>query len=289
VDTVLGYRGAAAAGTGMVLTSDGEILTNNHVIDGATSISVTIVSTGATYPATVVGTDRSDDVAVLRLANASGLKVADISASAARVGETVTAVGNAGGSGGTPSAAGGIVTALDQSITATDETGSNAENLTGLIETDAAVQAGDSGGPLYDTASGQIIGMDTAASSGAVVNGYAIPISTALSIARQITDGVTNGSVHQGYPAFLGVSVTPTASGRGAAIAGVLSGGPAEQAGLTAGDVITAVGGTPVRASTDLGAALARHAPGDKVSVTWIDVTGASHTSQVTLIAGPAA
>src|SRR3954451_18058818 len=260
IDTVLGYQNGEAAGTGMVLTTDGEILTNNHVVAGATSLTVTVVSTGASYTATVVGTDPTDDVAVLRLGDASDLQVADLSDDAAQVGDAVTAVGNAGGTGGTPSAVSGTITALGQSITATDESGGNAEQLTGLIETDADVQAGDSGGPLYDTGSGEIVGMDTAASSGGNVVGYAIPISTALSLAEQIVDGVDNATVQQGYPAFLGVSVDPTGS-TGAAIAGVLPGGPAEQAGLAAGDVITAVGGTTIGSGDDLNGGLAGRAP----------------------------
>src|SRR4051794_5068669 len=174
IDTVLQYQGAQAAGTGMVLTSDGEILTNNHVVEGATSITVTISSTGATYSATVVGTDPTDDVAVLQLSDASGLRTAKLSTAAATVGEAVTGVGNAGGPGPLPAAT-GSVTALGRSITATDETGSDPEQLSGLIETDAAIQAGDSGGPLYGD-DGTIIGMDTAASSGGASLGYAIPI-----------------------------------------------------------------------------------------------------------------
>jgi S1-C subfamily serine protease len=288
IDTVLGYQNGEAAGTGMVLTSDGEILTNNHVVDGATKITVIVVSTGKSYTATVVGTDPGDDVAVLQLSGASSLQVADISTASASIGEAVTAVGNAGGTGGTPSAVSGSVTALDQSITATDETGSNAEQLTGLIETDADVQAGDSGGPLYDTDSGTIIGMDTAASTGGNVTGYAIPISSALSIADQITGGVDSATIHQGYPAFLGVSVNPRGGSNGAAIAGVLSGGPAEQAGLAAGDVVTAVGGTAVGSADDLTGALAGYAPGDTVSVSWTDTTGTTHTAHITLASGPA-
>jgi S1-C subfamily serine protease len=288
INTVLGYQNGEAAGTGMVLTANGEILTNNHVVQGATKITVIVVSTGASYTATVVGTDPGDDVAVLQLSGASRLQVADFSTASAAVGEAVTAVGNAGGTGGTPSAVTGSVTALDQSITATDETGSNPEQLTGLIETDADVQAGDSGGPLYDTASGTIIGMDTAASTGGNVLGYAIPISSALSVADQITGGVDSATIHQGYPAFLGVSVNPRGATTGAAIAGVLSGGPAEQTGLAAGDVITALGGTTIGSADDLTGALDGHNPGDTVSLTWTDSAGTSHTAQITLASGPA-
>jgi S1-C subfamily serine protease len=286
INTVLGYQEAAAAGTGLVLTSTGEILTNNHVIDGATSIKVTVVTSGATYTATVVGTDPTADVAVLQLSNASGLQTAHLSTAQATVGEAVTAVGNAGGTGGTPSSATGTVTALGQSITAADQGGGNAEQLSGLIETNADIQAGDSGGPLFDSAD-EVIGIDTAASSGQRVQGYAIPISTAVSIARQIEAGVSSATIHQGYPAFLGVSVEPDGDG-GALIAGVLSGGPAASAGITAGDVVTAVGGTGITSPSELSTALATYRPGQTVTVTWTAQDGSSQSAAVTLARGPA-
>jgi S1-C subfamily serine protease len=296
IDTVLGYQSARAAGTGMILSSNGEILTNNHVVRGATSITVTVVSTGQTYKANVVGTDPTDDVAVLQLSGASGLHTAHLSSSAASVGDAVTAVGNAGGTGGTPSAATGQVTALDQTITATDDDGSNAEQLHGLIETNANVQAGDSGGPLYN-ASNQIVGMDTAAGSSGTVQtaseqAYAIPIGTAVKIADQIENGQSSSTIHLGNPAFLGVQLSndqfSAGSTGGAAVAGVVDGTPAAQAGLTAGDVITAVGDTQVASSADLSTALAPHKAGDSVKITWTDQSGQSHTATVTLIAGPA-
>src|SRR4051794_29571401 len=279
INTVLKYQSAQAAGTGMVLTSDGEILTNNHVVDGATSISVTISSTGATYTATVVGTDPTDDVAVLQLSHASGLRTAKLSTHDATVGESVTGVGNAGGTG-TLTAATGSLTALGQSITATDETGSDPEQLSGLIETDAAIQAGDSGGPLYGD-DGTIIGMDTAASSGGASLGYAIPIATAEHIAAQIESGVDDTTVHQGTPAFLGVSLQNGADG--ATVAGVLSGGAAESAGLAAGDVITSLDGTAITSTDDLSSVMASYAPGDRVTVTWTTAAGATESAGVTL------
>jgi S1-C subfamily serine protease len=284
ITTVLGHQDAEAAGTGMVLTSDGEVLTNNHVVQGATSITVTVLSTGESYDATVVGTDPTDDVAVLRLSDASGLDTVQTDRDTLAVGDAITAVGNAGGAAGT-SAAVGTVTALDRSITATDESGQDAEQLTGLIEVAADVRAGDSGGPLYD-AEGEVTGMDTAASSTGG-QAYAIPIATALSIAGQIVDGVDDATVHQGYPAFLGVSVLGSGTG-GATVAGVVPGGPAEQAGLAAGDTITAIGGTTVTAADDVSTALADADPGDQVSVTWTDGAGAVHTAPVTLATGPA-
>jgi S1-C subfamily serine protease len=288
INTVLGYQGAQAAGTGMVLTSTGEILTNNHVVSGATKISVTIVSTGAQYSATVVGTDPTQDVAVIQLSGASGLPTAAIGDSnSTAVGDQVTAVGNAGGVGGTPSAATGSVTGLDKSITASDENGADSQHLTGLIETDAGIQAGDSGGPLYN-ASGKIIGMDTAASSnGSATDAYAIPIDTALSIANQIEGGNATSTVHIGLPAFLGVSLSED-TGSGAVVSGVASGTPAATIGLAAGDVITAIDGTSVTSDAGLKAALGKHHPGDSVSVTWTDQSGSSHTAKATLVAGPA-
>jgi S1-C subfamily serine protease len=165
VTSTLGFQHATAKGTGIVLTSNGEILTNNHVISGATSVSVTDIGNGKTYKATVVGYDQSHDVAVLQLSGASGLTTASTGdSSTVNTGDNVVALGNAGGKGGTPSVATGQVTALNQSITASDEGAGTSENLTGMIQTDANIQAGDSGGPLVNE-HGQVIGMDTAASS----------------------------------------------------------------------------------------------------------------------------
>jgi S1-C subfamily serine protease len=284
ITSTLGYRSAESAGTGMVLTSTGEVLTNNHVIAGATSITVTVVSSGTIYPATVVGTDPTADVAVLQLAGATGLATATLSTTPATVGETVTAVGNAGGTG-TLTAAGGTVTALDRSITATDSSGSDAEQLSGLLETDAGVQPGDSGGPLYDAA-GAVVGMDTAASSGGVAEAYAIPIAAAAKIAAEIEQGVSSGTIQQGYPAFIGVSVGDGSGG--VSVLGVLAGGPAASAGMTAGDLVTAVGGRSVASAADLGAALAGYSPGQRVSVSWTDAAGVGHSATVTLATGPA-
>jgi S1-C subfamily serine protease len=289
INTVLGYQHARAAGTGMVLTSSGEVLTNNHVVNGATSISVTVVSTGKTYTATLVGTDPSDDVAVIQLQNASGLQTAKLGDSGTvDVGETVTGVGNAGGVGGTSSAATGTVTALNQTITASDGTGQDAETLEGLIETNAQIVAGDSGGPLYDTA-GKVVGMDTAASANqrATTVAYAIPINAALEIASQIESGTETSTIHIGNPGFLGVSVTDV-SGSGAGISSVVAGGPAAKAGLAAGDVITAVDGTSIADAAALHTALVGKDPGQTVAVTWTDSSGQTHHSRITLATGPA-
>jgi S1-C subfamily serine protease len=301
INTTLGYQGSQAAGTGIVLSSSGEILTNNHVVAGATSISVTDVGNGRTYTASVVGTDKTDDVAVIQLQGASGLETAALGdSSKVAVGDAVTGVGNAGGVGGTPSSASGSVTALNQSITASDEGDGSSEQLTGLIQTDAAIQAGDSGGPLVSS-SGQVVGMDTAASASGGFQlqsggsqGFAIPINTALTVAKQIEAGKSSATVHIGPAAFLGVQVQDSSqfagssSGSGALVAGVESGSPAEQAGLAAGDQIVSLGGSTVDSPTTLSNLMQRYHPGDSVQLGWIDGSGQQQSATVTLAAGPA-
>ncbi|HEY4990943.1 MAG TPA: trypsin-like peptidase domain-containing protein, partial [Nakamurella sp.] len=305
IDTVLDYGSGEAAGTGLVLTSSGEILTNNHVVEGSTTITVTIVTTGQSYPATVVGTDATDDIAVIQLTGAAGLGTANLAGAPVQVGDAVTGVGNAGGTGGTPSASPGAVTAANQTITTQAEDSAAAETLNGLIETNADIQAGDSGGPLFDSAD-QVVGIDTAAEQGGYTTaGYAIPISTAVSIAGQIDSGQASATVTIGYPAFLGVQVSGSASGHsslqngyryqqptttaGALISGVVSGAPADSAGLTAGDTITGIDDTTIGSASALTSALAGHTPGQSVTISWIDAAGAAHSGSVTLASGPAA
>ena len=290
ITTNLAYEGGAAAGTGMVLTPSGEVLTNNHVIRGATAIRVKDPSTGKVYSATVVGYDLSADVAVLQLKNASGLATVSVGdSSKVAVGDAVTALGNAGGAGGAPIAASGTVTGLGRSITATD--GGTSERLTGLIETNAGVQPGDSGGPLVD-ASGDVIGMDTAASEGFAFqsgsDAYAIPIDKAVAIAKEIEAG-HSATAHIGKTAFLGIEVAPgTYFTRGAVVAGVIQSSPASRVGLAYGDVIVAVNNHTVASPTTLTALLQKQSPGKKVQIRWIDQFGTSHTAQVTLASGPA-
>jgi S1-C subfamily serine protease len=240
-------------------------------------------------------------------------------------------IGNAGGTGGTPSAAGGTVTALNQSITAQDEGEGTSEQLSGLMETNANIQAGDSGGSLVNT-SGQVIGVDTAASAGtsfeyngqsAANQGFAIPINTALSIARQIEAGNGSTTVHIGATAFLGVEISPSGSGSngsglggngfspfggfggfgnsgstgntgnsgssasGASVAGAVTNGPAQEAGIAQGDVITSLGGKTVSSADDLTRDMSIYHPGDKVQVGWTDANGQTHTATVQLSSGP--
>jgi S1-C subfamily serine protease len=295
----LGNQGAAAAGTGIVLTSDGTILTNNHVIDGATAIRVTDVGNGRTYTASVTGYDASRDIAVLKLKNASGLATATIGdSSGVQLGDKVVAVGNAGGRGGLPSVATGKVTGLASSITATNEGDGTSERLTGVLQTNANIQPGDSGGPLLNR-SGEVVGINTAAgksgtttSAATTTQAFAVPINRAMSIAQQIESGTGSATLHIGPTAFLGVAISSqqqSPSGNGAAIAGTVPGGAASQAGLAAGDEIVSVGGQSIGSPSDIRTALVTHHPGDKVKVTWLDANGQQHSVTVTLGSGPPA
>ena len=299
IDTNLADHVGKAAGTGMVLTSSGEILTNNHVIRDAASIKVVVPGTGHSYTAKVVGYDVGTDVAVIQATGATNLEpIATGSSSTLKVGQPVTADGNAGGTGAlAPST--GTVTALGRAITVSDDQGGS-ESLTGMVETNASLEPGDSGGPLLDSAS-KVVGMDTAAGvpsdgfkPGASAHAYAIPINKALRIAKQVESGKASTAVHVGSTAFLGVEVTTTAAaspGRkaasGATIAQVTKGGPAAVAGLAAGDTIAAVDGHKVSTPTALGKLILTDQPDAEVSVVYTDRSGTSHTASVKLGSGP--
>ena len=304
VTSTLGYQQAESLGTGLVLTSTGEILTNNHVIEGATSIKVTDIGNGQTYTAKVVGYNQTKDIAVLQLQGASGLKTVKLGNSdTAAVGQKVVALGNAGGKGGTPSVATGQITGLNAAITASDQGSGTTEQLTGLINHNAPIQPGDSGGPLVNTA-GEVIGIDTAASNTmqfqsqqSQANAFAIPINEALAIGNQIEQGTGSSTVHIGATGFLGVQVESAdnaaqqgvQAGSGAAVEAVLQGTPAASAGLSEGDVITSVDGHSVSSPSSLQAALEQHHPGDKVTIGWTSAFGQSQSASVTLADGPAA
>jgi S1-C subfamily serine protease len=296
VRSTLAYQRGTAAGTGMVLTSSGEVLTNNHVIRGATSIKIVVPGTKRSYTARVVGYDVADDVAVLQATGASNLKTVSTAGSAKlSIRQAVTAVGNAGGTGKLSSSK-GTITGLSRSIVVSDGQGGT-ERLSGLIETNAALQPGDSGGPLLNSAR-TVIGMNTAASTTggfrfvASSDGYAIPIAKALSIAKRIESGKSSTRVHVGATAFLGIAVQPSGGpagfSNGALIAGVVAGGPAASAGLTAGDVITAIDGHAVTSSTSISSYLLTKKPGAKVKVAYRDRFGTRHSTSVTLASGPA-
>jgi S1-C subfamily serine protease len=294
IETNLDYQGASAAGTGVVIRSGGEVLTNNHVIRGATTIRV-IVPGGRSYSASVVGYDIGDDIAVLKLDGASGLATVSLgSSSKLRRGQAVTAVGNAGGTG-TLVTAPGTITGLARSITVQDDEG-NSARLSGLIQTNADLRPGDSGGPLLDR-SGRVVGIDAAASVGFAFRsstssqGYAIPINHALSLVKQMEAGRASQIVHIGPTAFLGISVRSGSFGiedtPGALVADVVPSGPAAQAGLAAGDVITSIDGTSVSSPADVVPLLQRAKPGDTVSVVYSDQLGNQTTASVQLASGP--
>lgn len=290
INTTVDYGSGQAAGTGMILTSDGEILTNHHVVEGATAITVQVVSTGKTYRAAVVGYDSAHDVAVLQLANASGLTtIKPDTANDVQVGDQVTGVGNANGDGGAASAAAGTVSALNRSITVQSESGGASERLSGLIQVSADIIAGDSGGALYDS-DGEVIGMNTAASSGSAnVTGYAVPIAQALTIAEQIGNGDESSTVHIGSTGFLGVQMAQSAPGEAgrALVAGTVDGSPAESAGITQGSAITAFDGSSITSAAQLAEAVAALDAGESVNVAWTDPSGTAHTATVRLVAGP--
>ncbi len=311
INSQLKYESGAAAGTGMVLSPNGLVLTNNHVVDGSTSLHATLVSSGKTFTAQVLGVDPVDDVALLKLAGASGLKTVSVGDSAkVTLGTAVVAIGNAGGQGGSPTVTSGTITALNRTINASDSgSGANSETLHGMLQTNAPISAGDSGGPLANAA-GQVIGMDTAANSqslgGPGTNqGFAIPINKALTIARQIAGGKAGPHILIGRSGFMGIGVDSISDAQqclansgigvnyqvpaksGALICSVYPGTPAAKAGLAAGDVITSVNGQPVSSANGLTAIMRKYKPGNTVSIGYATANQGSRTSSLTLIAGP--
>ncbi|MBV8386558.1 MAG: trypsin-like peptidase domain-containing protein [Acidimicrobiia bacterium] len=257
------------AGTGMVITSDGDVLTNAHVVAGATNIKVTLTTDNKTYDATLLGSDPTADVAVIKMQGVSNLKTVTLGRSSSlRVGDDVVAIGNALALPGGPTVTHGIVSALDRTIDAQDE------RLEHVIQTDAAINPGNSGGPLANAA-GEVIGMNTAVAGQAQNIGFAIAIDTVKPIADQLKQG--KGSVKAA--AFLGVSTVTVTSdiqqrlglsaSSGALVQDVTTGSGADNAGLQSGDVIVKFGGEAISSADDLSAAVRKHQPGDKVDVTY--------------------
>lgn len=203
--SVTGGNGGTSAGTGMVLSADGYALTNYHVVESTDKLRVTVADTGKSYAATVVGADATHDVALLRLQDATDLTPVTIDRDDVSVGQAVTAIGNGGGQDRLYQAS-GTVQQLDDDITVSADATSSGHQLNGLIRTNAGVVPGYSGGPLFDK-QGEVMGINTAASSGGAPEGFAIPIQQALTIADQIKAGKTNGTVRVGPRAVLGVQV----------------------------------------------------------------------------------
>ena len=276
-----------AAGTGSILTADGQVLTNNHVIEGSSEIEVTIESTGETFDAVVLGTDKTNDVALLQLTDASGLDTVDLSSVAVEVGDRVASIGNAQGTGDLVTARGTVIS-LDDSLSIGNGYGGEYENLDGLIEIDADVVSGDSGGPLVD-GEGDVVGMVTAAStSDDDIRGYAITIADAMVIVEQIRSGEETDTVNIGPTAFMGVTLAAEQGDVGVTIDGTFANPPADKAGLVDGDVITALDGTVVNSIDEIRAAVRAHEPGDEVTVTYLDAGGVERSVELTLTEGPA-
>jgi S1-C subfamily serine protease len=290
-----------AAGTGLIVDSTGDILTNNHVVAGSISLRVTFQGRSGSYAATVVGVDPTEDLALIHVDGVSGLPVVTLANSSnVKIGDSVLAIGNALGLGGAPRVTQGYVTDLDQTITAS-ENGSNSETLHGMIQSDAEISPGDSGGALVNTGA-QVIGVITAGEATSFRTdtstvAYAIPSSTAASIANQILEGRAGGGVIIGQVGHLGVGVdtldAETAAQLGLSITSgalvrtVENGSPAAGAGILPGAVITAINSTTIDGAKALGTTLQQFKPGDSVRVTWF-YQGASRTATVTLTTGPA-
>jgi S1-C subfamily serine protease len=295
--------GGQVAGTGMVITSNGEVLTNNHVIDDTVNIRAQIDGTGTVYQVKVIGYDLSDDVALVQLVGASNLQTVPIgNSSTLSTGDPITVLGNALGKGGTPAESSGTVAQLGTTITASDTTGNN-ETLTGMIQVSAAIEPGDSGGPEVNAA-GQVIGMTTAGQTSGNPNlqagsmiGFAIPINKAMQIVSEIRAG--NGpNIHIGLAALLGVAVSdnkpvpaPDGTGvdcstsqaaTGAWVSGVTA-NPAASAGVSACARITSIGGTAITNTSSLHTAMAAFSVGQTVTLTWVDASAATHSASVTL------
>jgi S1-C subfamily serine protease len=290
ITTKIDYQQAIGTGTGTVIDPGGVVLTNYHVVAGANAITGTVG--GGDYPADLVGYDRRHDIAVLQLRGAGGLPTAPIGDSGqVVVGEPTVGLGNAHGTGAPLTHETGPVVALNRTVNAEDALTGSSEEINGLIEVAADVRPGDSGGPLVNGA-GQVIGVVTAASvnfqMGPAGKGFAIPINDAMAIAGQIRSGAPSDNVHIGPPALLGVGIsTRPRAAPGIIVRDVMLGGPAEQAGVGMGDVITVLDGTALDSATTLTYVLDRHYPGDVVDLTWIDRSGQQRTGKATLVPGP--
>jgi S1-C subfamily serine protease len=293
VNVTLAFGQGTAEGTGMIVTPSGEVLTNNHVVEGAGHISVRVEGHAKPYAARVLGVDPTADVALIQLIGATHLPTIHIgNAARVAVGEPVAAIGNALGLGGKPTVTLGTITGLNRTITASNDLSDN-ETLHGMLETDAALAPGDSGGPLVDAA-GQVLGMDTAAYNGGSPVGFAIPIDRAMAIVHAIQAGRASSTILIGNRALLGVDVLTVAPDQvasgfpaGALVWAVFPGTPAASAGLMQGDVITGLNGHAVTSAAQLAALIHANRPGAVVTVTWVTPMDQEATATVTLATAP--
>ena len=264
-------------GSGMILDTQGHVLTNAHAVSGSTTVSVQVFGQATIYQAKVLGTDTADDVAVLQIQKPGTLTPVPLGKSSGlQVGDPVVAIGNALGlAPGGPSVTSGIISALNRSLN------TGGERLTGLLQTDAPINPGNSGGPLID-ASGQVIGMNTAVSNDGQNIGFAIPIDRVT----PLIEGLKKGSVTTTGRGFLGVQITAAANG-GAQITAITPNSPAASAGLQVGDIIVTVNNQPVATSADAADAIGSVSPGSKVSIEY-QRGSSTKTITVTLATTPA-
>jgi serine protease Do len=282
---------SSAAGTGIIVSSDGYILTNKHVISEASTVAV-ITDDGTTYEdVEIVATDPLNDVAFLKVKDASNLSVATLGDSKTiSVGQQVIAIGNALGEYQN-TVTSGIISGTGRSVTASDGTNYNTETLTDMIQTDAAINSGNSGGPLVNAA-GEVIGINTATSTSAENMGFAIPISSVKGMLSQLLE---TGKAERAYLGVYSSEITPDAAkaynlpvSAGAYLyssstySAIISGGPADKAGLKDKDIVTAVNGVKVGASGSLSNLIGEYKPGDTVQLTVIR-DGSERAVNVTL------
>lgn len=265
---VSGSQGIGA-GTGVILTADGEVLTNNHVVEGASTIEVTLSDEREPRRADLVGSEPDADLALLKIRDASGLPTAELGSSAgARVGDDVVAIGNALALPGGPTVTEGIISAKDRTLS---EAG-----LDGLIQTDAAINRGNSGGPLVNAA-GEVIGINTAVIRGGGSAAEGIGLAIAIDTAKPIIEALRTGGIPPSERPFLGVSsqdLTPeirenidSPANAGAVIAEVVPGSAADEAGLQRLDVIVAIDGRDVQGAVNVGSTIRTKKPGDTVEI----------------------
>ncbi len=311
----------ADAGTGMIISPSGLVLTNNHVINDSMTLAAQINGAGKKYTATVVGADPTADVALLQLHGGTHFKTVQIGDSSQVVlGQPVVAIGNALDLPGPETVTDGVISAISRDVPVSDPVTGLQEDLKGVLQTSAPISSGNSGGPLVD-ASGQVIGMDTAAASssgGANASdiGFAIPISGAMAIVRQIESGKASSTIFIGPHAIMGVTVTSVACAegqdncpglgsslfgglpfgfstyaapvsKGAVIEQVETGSPAARAGMSVGDVITTVNGQAVTSVSGLTKLMAGKKVGARVAIGWVDQQGARHSAILSLVRGP--
>jgi len=285
-----GTSTSTAAGTGFILTDNGYIITNKHVVDGAKNISV-ILEDGTTYEKVkLVGEDPLNDAAILKI-NAEGLTPVTLGDSKTiSTGQSVIAIGNALGVYGN-SVTSGIISGTGRNIVATDSTGAEYETLTDLIQTDAAINSGNSGGPLVNAA-GQVIGINSANSANGENIGFSIPISSVKGI---INYAIQNGEVERAYLGVRYVNITPEVAkeygldvNSGGYVRGdsknpaTIKGSPAEKAGLKNGDIITAINGIKVGKAGTVSTLIGEYMPGDTITLTYLR-DGTEKTVDVTL------